>query len=365
MNRPRPAWLVEVQDAVEPFEAEWRNLVVPGNSTPFQHYDLMRVFYRQLAANRTAEPVVALARHPDGRPAALFPMMRSWRHGLNWLHTDSRPIDYCAPIFETGLRQDDIRAIIKAVLAAVPRADLLYTNKMPQRFDGVENPLIALPNAARLRLSSWELPLAGRTREELVGAQQSRFRSKLRSRIQRLAKASQRSFDVAFGGQIQPSELAAFKALRTESLLEKHRSDILDDPNWGPFYDLLIEQGASAEAWLATLKADGRMIAGLYGFTDGRRVQAILAASRMDGEWKDYVCGLQLFQETMFYFQGRNIALYDLSIGDMSYKSRFGCEQVYLYDAVFPKTIIGHLYYLFWKLKIGIRSRMKPISSYS
>jgi CelD/BcsL family acetyltransferase involved in cellulose biosynthesis len=102
----KPTWNVEVHDGVEPVEEAWKALAGPNNATPFQTFGLMKLFYRQLGANRLAEPVIVLVRHPDGRPAALFPLMRSKRHGLNWLHSDAQPIPVLAAQ-DQGQRADE------------------------------------------------------------------------------------------------------------------------------------------------------------------------------------------------------------------------------------------------------------------
>lgn len=355
-------WQVEVGAAVEPFEEAWRALAGSAHATPFQSFDLMRVFYRQLAGNGGAEPVVALVRHADGRPAALFPMMRSRRHGLNWLHTDARPLDYCAPLIDRSLAPAEAGSAVRAMLVAVPRADLLYVNRIPQCVGGLENPLLSLPNAARLRFSSWTLPLAGRTWDELAAAQTKRFRSNLRSYIQRLERAHDRRFAISFGTDISARDWSEFKRLRAESLSEKGRSDILGDAAWGGFYDALIRDSGTCRAWLATLRADGRMIAGLYGFVEAGRVQVILPAMLL-GEWKSFSPGTQLFHETINHFYQSGADVYDLSIGDMAYKARFGCVEGNVYDALFPKTLAGHVFYAFWRAKVKIRAKLKPIAA--
>ena len=355
-------WRVEVSDSVETFADAWAALVTPFNSSLFQAYGLMRLFYAELAANRLAEPVIALVRQADGQPAALFPMMRSRRNGLNWLHTDARPLDYSAPVFAADLSPGEIREIIASVLQAVPRADLLYCNKMPAAFLGVANPLIALPNAGRLRFSAWTLPLAGRPEAELLAARQSRFRSSLRSRKQKMAASHRRDFVMRIGSEISLQDFAEFRSLRSQGFEEKNRSDILDDPNWINFYTQLSQNEARhITPWLSLLRADGELIAVLFGFMEGDRPVAIMPGSKM-GEWKSLTPGLQLFDETISWFHARNARYLDLSIGDMTYKQRFGCEEIALHDALFPATIIGRLYYIFWRVKVKIRSKLNPVS---
>ncbi len=53
---------------------------------------------------------------------------------------------------------------------------------------------------------------------------------------------------------------------------------------------------------------------------------------------------------------------FDFSVGDMVYKHRFGCDELPLYDALFAKTLLGHAYCWFWRLKTSIRCRMKKIA---
>lgn len=356
------AWKVEIHDGIEPVESAWRVLACSQNSTPFQTFAFMRLFYRQLAVNTQAEPVVALVRHSDGSPAALFPMMRSRRHGLNWLHSDARPIDYCAPIFDGALSQETVRNVIDAMLACVPRADLVYFNRMPAHFCGSPNAVIGLPNAHRLRLSAWVLPLAGRSPEELKAAEHANFRNSMRRRRRNLAKAHHRVFRIAIGDEITAADLAVFREMRVQSAIEKERSNILEDPDWADLYTALgTGQAAPCLPWLASLTADGEVIAVLFGITDGRRPLAILPASKL-GYWKPLAPGLQLFEECILYFRDTGAELLDMSIGDMAYKIRLGCDELPLYDAVFPRSWRGRAYYLFWRVKVALRSRMRKIS---
>lgn len=344
------SWTVEVHGGVEGLEEAWRSFAGPHNSTPFQNHDLMRLFYRWSGA----EPVVAVARHPGGAVAAIFPMLRERRHGLRWLRTDARPLDYCAPILDPALTPQQALGLARAVLAAVPRADILYCNRMPAAFAGAPNPLAAVANAGRLRLSAWALPLSDGGKARRV-----RFRASVRARIRRLAEAHHRVVAIASGRDIAPADMAAFRRLRAETLPRRGRSDILAEPRWAGFYDGLTSgEAGGCVPWLATLKVDGEFVAGLYGFVEGSRVEALLAASRLD-RWGQWWPGLQLFEEAVAHFGQRGAALFDFSIGDMEYKRRFGCEQVALHDAMFARGAAGRLYYLLWRLKVKIRDKLR------
>lgn len=355
-------WFVEIHDTVDHLEQEWSALIGQHNATPFQSHGFARLLTRQIVASGIGTPVIALVRSQDGRPVALFQMMRSRRHGLRWLRTDVQPSDYCAPIFDASLSATDLPDVVKAVLAAVPGVDLLYCNRMPDRYGETPNPLICLSNAGRLRLSAWVLPLAGRSADEVINARPANFRGNLRRAGQKLAKTHHREFSIALSGTISEADIAGFRELRATSTEEKGRANVLETEEWSALYlGLLRGEGGDCRGWLSKLTADGEPIAYLFGISDGRRVVATLPASKL-GEWKPYSPGLQLFSDTIEYFRSAGYDCFDLSVGDMDYKRRFGCEEVGLYDALFPKTLAGWGYYLFWRLKIALRARMKSIA---
>jgi len=352
-------WIVDITEAIDDFAEDWRSFVTPDNATPFQHYEVMRIVFSRLISGG-GKPKIARVRDPNGRLVALFPMHILRQHGLTWLRTDVRPLDYCAPIFAPGLTQNQTSDIIRAVLAAVPEADLLYVNRIPETFSGAPSPLITMPNTARLRLSSWHLTLKGQTLDDLVARQSKQFKSQLRTRTKKFMAKHDRKIDVAFGKDVSAADFEAFSDLRQSSFDVKERSNILSDPQWGPLYATLLAEGIECRAWLATLRADGEILAALYGFQTGLRVQIILPASKM-GDWQYYRLGLQLFQETITYFHKQGAEIYDLSIGDSPYKKRIGGAEEGLYDALFPRSFAGYVYYILWRLKVKLRARMRPI----
>ena len=164
------------------------------------------------------------------------------------------------------------------------------------------------------------------------------------------------------GGEIDEADIAAFQELRAASTEEKGRIDILAQDDWSDLYlGLLKGEGGTCQGWLAKLEADGEPIAYLFGICDGRRVVATLPASKL-GPWKLYSPGLQLFADTIEHFRATGYDCFDLSIGDMDYKRRFGCEEIALYDGLFAKTLAGRIYYYLWRLKVALRARMKTIA---
>lgn len=352
-------WRVDVTSNIEDFADDWRSFVTNKNATPFQSYDFMRIFFARLASGG-GKPQIARVRDANGVLVALFPMHMVRKHGLNWLRTDERPLDYCVPIFSPELSAGRVRDVVKAVLAAIPKADLLYVNRIPAKFSEGPSPLTSMPNAARLRLSSWQITMKGNSLSDLSAHQSKQFKSELRSRTRKFSDKFERKFCINFGQSVSPDMYAAFADLRQTSFAAKGRSNITSDPQWGVLYPRLLTEANQCRAWLASLSADGEIVAALYGFEANKRVQIILPASKM-GDWQYYRLGLQLFQETIAHFHAEGAEIYDLSIGDSPYKKRMGGEKEALYDALFPGSFAGQMYYRLWRLKVALRAKMAPI----
>lgn len=362
MLRRLSPWIVEIAESVDAFAREWTILAGADNATPFQNIGLMRLFFRHVAAKGIAKPVIALVRDKAGAPVAILPLMQERRNGLTWLRTDARPLDYCAPIFSPRIGPAEARTIMKAVLAAVPGADLLYANKMPADFLGTPNPLASLPDAARLRFSAWLMPLSGLSEADVLDLQHQKQRSNLRRRRKKLEVEHRRHFRIAIGDAITADDYATFLEMRRNRAEEKSRNDILNDPQWRDFYTALARnEAAPCLPWMAWLSADDEPIAVLLGITDGHRAIGLMPASK-GGPWKTFSPGLQLFEESLLYFRACGTGVFDLSLGDMPYKAKLGCTEVPFYDALFSHGIAGALYRLGWRVKMAIRSRMKRIA---
>ena len=147
------------------------------------------------------KPVVALARSPDGRPVALFVMMRSRRHGLRWLLTEARPIDYCSPIFDSSLEEADLLArSFRPCSRRFPRVDLLYCNRMPERFEGT-GPTHSFACPMRVVFgfqpgrSNWRAVARRRSLQPVLPI----FGPTFADRTQKLAQAHRRVFSLAIG----------------------------------------------------------------------------------------------------------------------------------------------------------------------
>src|SRR5690606_7912493 len=123
-------------------------------------------------------------RQPDGTPLLFLPLSITRLHASRELSfIDDGVSDYNGPIIfpaAAQLSQDAARHIVKAVVAALPRHDVIALCKMSEHVEGVANPLWPLTNLP-CEASTHAISLT-RPMEEIEGAIQGMKGIKKRDR---------------------------------------------------------------------------------------------------------------------------------------------------------------------------------------
>lgn len=341
-------------DEVEP---QWRALAKIAPVSPFQSFGAMRLFL-EVAARNGASPVVATVSLAGGaRPVAIFAMTRARKGPFTTLTlADLGIIDYGVPLLDTRIvGPENIDAVMAALMRAA-QADYLYINKIPQSIAGRANPMAASANRARLMLSGWPIPLDGRYAGEVVPRQSSGFKKQMSRYMRKMEREYDRRFEIFVGPQVTEEHFSLLQRMRRDWFQTKGRHDVVNDPAWQDFYHGLARgEGGDTQPWIATLSADGEVVAVDFGLLLGRQAIALLKASQ-GGDWKRFKPGIQLFEEEIRWFEANGAVEFDLSIGDNPFKFKFAPDCNPLYDAVFPGSAKGWAYLAFWRLKTRVRN---------
>lgn len=355
-----PRYAVEVLEEIDALAREWRALEAELDSaTIFQGFDLMRLWYAAALKSGRGTAAIALVRRTDtGKPVGIFPMLRERRGLLTRLTlADGGVLDYCQPLLAAEIDAGSIDAVIAAVARAMP-GDVLYINKVPEWIGKRLNPLVALPQKAKLMLSTWAVPLANDAYRRVVQAerQSSQYKSALRRKIRKLNREHTATNRLQIGAEMGAAEYRLLRDMRARWFVSEGRADGLAHPDWEDFYRrLALGEGGSAQPWLSRIEADGAVIAVLFGLIDDNGAVALMPASQRD-EWSKFAPGTQLFEATIEEFARRGVSVLDLSIGDNPYKLYIGAISMPLYDLLIPKTILGQLSYMFWRIKVKLRN---------
>ena len=321
---------------IEEVEADWKQLFSRSLKSAFHSFGAMRLFLQQ--AGKEAGIVIAvICDKTNDQPLAIFPMIATRKSGMKMLAlADLNVVDYGLAVFDTERVGPKDVDVVMRVLAANAPADFLYCNKVPAELVGRHNSLVDARNMALLPVSSWHISPDGdydAFAKEHYSGQTKKVISK---RKRKLAKDHERVFEIATGDAVTKAHFDMLLDMRREWASCDGRCDILGDPEWQSFYhNVASGQGGDTKAWISQLKADGEVIAILFGLMCGDHVIGLLPASKR-GPWKTYSAGIQLFDETIRWFHTQGYAQFDVSIGDQPYKTGLGATKVPLYDAVYP-----------------------------
>ena len=340
-------------------ESDWKQLESKAILSAFHSFFAMRVILAT-AAKRNSIVIAIISIKGDPEPLAIFPFVKRRKNGLSVLTLiDEEIVDYgFAAIDETKVGAESIDLILNFLSRNLP-CDYFYINKVPQSVCGGDNVLVHAKNMRRLPVSSWCILPEG---DYVSFAKQNHSKSIRVStgrRRRKLIRETDRQLEIKIGEQVTDQNLDDFYEMRRIWARQRGWTDILASPDWQEAYRALAQPDPSTtQLWWARLSVNGTDVAMLAGLIFKHHMLALFPAS-IESEWDKYAPGIQLFDETMRHFFGAGYKVYDFSIGDLAYKAGFGATCNPLFDAVYPCSLLGKLYFQFWKLKACMRNDPK------
>lgn len=230
------------------------------------------------------------------------------------------------------------RAIVQALAG---RADLIRFEAMPQSIAEKPNPLAALPDARRSRLTGMSVGIET-TVEDFLRGRGKKYRKEAERCFRLLEKEGVPLFRRADTPDAIERAYAALEAQQSRRHGDAgSETYVLDQPKFSEFYrDLLHAEMASGFARIFTLECDGRIVAVLMGVARGGTFTA-LRISNGGPDWRHLSPGRLVVIETMRHLVASGIRTFDLGAGDYPFKRGLGAEETPLFDLVAPVTIRG------------------------
>ena len=305
-----------------------------GRGTVFQNSRWLEAWY---AAFADALPLIAIITDAaTDVQVALVPLIRRVRRGVRIVEfADLNVTDYNAPILGPGvsLRPAQMQALCRALLRAIRKVpggvDLVRLQKMPADIEGIPNPLARLGNAGscslngnlivtcdnfetyRASIRRMQLPRSWRVFNRNPGAT---FRM-----IERVDEALQ--------------ILDVMDAQQEGRMRKLGQPFVLNDKNHAKFYrDLVASSLEVGYAVLSVLSCDAGIVATAFGIRHGDDF-VFLRISNAGIQWANCSPSRLILERTMAALHEQGVRRFDLSIGNYSFKRRFGAVQLPLIDA--------------------------------
>ncbi len=341
---------VEILDDLSLAEPIWRRLErEDALTTPYQSFDLLAAWQRQVGAPMGVTPFVVVGFDAGGKPAFLWPLGRMRKGPLNVVsflggkHANFNFALWRRDVVK-NITADDIGAVIAQIAAGGYQADVFSLLRQPLSWEGIVNPFAFLPHqpspseSLRLGLDASGAALIKRV---LSPAMRARLRTKER-RLQRLpGYRYQQATTAAEADRL----LDAFFALKAVHMTARALPNIFAEPRHEAFLREACHQGLAAGKPLIeihALECDGELLALFAGINNGRRFSAMFNTYTQSDHARQSP-GLVLLVHIIANLADRGMQSFDLGVGEARYKTFFCKEPEPLFDSFLPLTPLGRL----------------------
>ena len=330
-------------------------LATPGLArTPFQAPNWFDAWFAVFQPSGM-DCCVGVIRKPEGgQPLLLLPLVRERRHGVTVLTLPDGGIsDYHSALVSPEFTPDPetMQRLWGALVAMLPPADILSIERVPPEA------------AARMRIaqlmrpsgySAHALPIDA----DFASLRDRRFDPSTARRLvknrRKLENKGRLTFDFVSG----PEALADL-----ESLLDWRQQrfqDVNNDKDAAIqriFYRRLVGEGSLAR--IGRLRLDSELIAGCLGLVEDDGIHVLVIAYNIS--FANWAPGLLMVENSIAAAAELGLTLFDLTIGDESYKQLFGTDSTELLELRHPMTLRGRLVLALLDLKPRIKCTLERL----
>lgn len=316
-------------------------------ASAFQRPTTLRAVYNLVAKPNGGEPLLVLVHGADGAPQALFPFVRVRRGGLMVVEAPDFDIcDYWFPLIAGPGRFNPSQALAlwHAVTSALKPAHAVFIKKMPATLYGRENPLAGLPQARPMGAVTSILPLRGPADEVLTDVHGISAVREAAKKARRLGREGALAFDEVRDPERAAAlvdRMAEFRSGRFDGL---GRRNALAREEVRAFYRERAREGVGdGSVRVLELSIGGETLGASLLLVHGSTVVAVLIVMSPDPKWDAFSPGTIATAKTIQWAWDSGFAIFDLSVGALSYKSRFGVEEHALLELNQALTLRGRL----------------------
>ncbi|MDB5577660.1 MAG: acyl-CoA acyltransferase [Bradyrhizobium sp.] len=328
-------------------EAIWRGLEDSKQfSTPYQRFDLLAAWQRQVGAREGHRPFIVIAYDAERRPLLLLPLTLSHEHGVRTASfMGGKHATFNMALwdreFAVAAGAADLDALVSAIRARA-EADVLALGQQPLTWRGAPNPMALLPHQA----SANDCPLMTIVPEEPPTVRiSSSFRRRLKGKERKLqALPGYRSYVATSDADVKRL-LDWFFLIKPQRMAEQKLPNVFADPGVEEFVrDACMAQlaGGGRAIDIHALECDDEVIAIFAGVNDGHRFSMMFNTYTLSANSK-FSPGLILMRDIVDHYAATGYRALDLGIGSDEYKRLFCKDDEPIFDSFIPLSLRGRL----------------------
>jgi CelD/BcsL family acetyltransferase involved in cellulose biosynthesis len=285
-----------------------------------------------------------------GQPVALFPFVRRRHLGLPIIEAvDFGIVDYFAPacLGAGELTTEETAQVWRAAVKAVPGVHDVAFKKMPRRMHGRAHALTHAGFVKPMGTHATTIFLRDTDGRSTGTMDLASIARKLKKTAKVLQKLGPLTFEEARDSMDVDDWLDKLVCFRTARFEQLARYDALLDPHVVAFYrDLAHENGAHENsedpvARVFALRCGEEIVAVTYGFAFSGIFTLIAPTITPKPAFQTGSPGLVAMFKTLEWCQKKEFDVFDLSVGSLSYKSRFDADSIELFECQQALTPLG------------------------
>jgi len=336
---------VDIVNDLGQAETIWRGL--EGQfSTPYQRFDFLGPWQRQVGARESLTPFIVIARDAERRPLYLLPLAVRRKHGVRTAcFMGGKHATFNMALwdrdFAAGATEADLKALLEGIRerAAV---DVLALTQQPRHWQDLPNPMALLPRQPSVNDCPVLTMAPGAAPSALIS---NSFRRRLKSKERKLqALPGYRYYAATSDAEIKRL-LDWFFSIKPRRMAEQKLPNVFAEPGVEDFVrDACMAPRSTGDRIIDihALECDDEVIAIFAGVADGHRFSMMFNTYTMSGNSR-YSPGLILMRNIIDHYAGRAYRALDLGIGSDDYKRLFCKDDEPIFDSFIPLSLRGEL----------------------
>lgn len=333
-SRTVPNVRIEVHAALDALETPWRALAQRCECYVFQTWEWNAAWQTHVGDAQGVQPRIVHVTDSAGLTLGIWPLGVYRQGGLKVLGFLGDVVsDYRAPLLASGwfesMQAQRFPAFWQECLELVGDVDLVALERMPEQLGCRVNPMAGLPgavqseNAYAIRLPDSEQDyMAGRSKQMLV---------QNRRKVRRLQEMGDYVFTPDHGPQDMQEIFSVIVRLKTRRWQETGSAGLFAQQAYLDFYQTLTQQELpGGMVSLCSLKVGDTVVAAQWGLRFRGRYYWILPCYET-GQWAKHSCGRILLQSMIEWAFEQKLDVFDLTVGDESYKQDWANERLLLW----------------------------------
>jgi CelD/BcsL family acetyltransferase involved in cellulose biosynthesis len=335
---------VEILNDLAGAETIWRGLEGQQFSTPYQRFDFLSSWQREVGACEGLQPFIVIAYDAERHPLLLLPLALRHEHGVRTAcFMGGKHATFNMALwdrdFAAAATQPDLDALISAI-SARSEADVLALTRQPLRWSDLSNPMALLPSQPCAN----DCPLMTIVPDEPPTARISAsFRRRLKGKERKLQSLPGYRYHVATSEADIKRLLDWFFAVKPQRMAEQKLPNVFAEPGVEDFIRgacLAPLSSGNRVIDIHALECDEEVIAIFAGVADGHRFSMMFNTYTMSGNSR-FSPGLILMRNIIDHYADRGYRALDLGIGSDEYKRLFCKGDEPLFDGFIPLSLRG------------------------